>query len=206
MLADEYELDHAVAHCVVPFFLQLWVVFQEFVELFLGHCGEPLACLLHRFLLSCLLEYVAHVSLVGEIADALGTHYVTGPFAGHKLVEESQVERLAAVIYKGADAVFLHLASFVIVVMVVMMVVVLMLMMMFVLVMMLIVLVMMLIVFVVVIIVVVLMFLSLCLNLLNPACGGGYFLKVELMGVDDEVEVYVAVVAFEYLGLGFSPF
>ncbi len=61
---------------------------------------------------------------------------------------------------------------------------------------------MMLIVFVVVIIVVVLMFLSLCLNLLNPACGGGYFLKVELMGVDDEVEVYVAVVAFEYLGLG----
>ena len=35
------------------------------------------------------------------------------------------------------------------------------------------------------------------LNLLNPACRGSYGLPIKLMGIDDEVEVYISVVALK---------
>ena len=35
------------------------------------------------------------------------------------------------------------------------------------------------------------------LNLLNPACRGSYGLLIKLMGIDDEVEVYISIVALK---------
>ena len=173
VLTDEYELDHAVAHLLIPFLLQLWIVLAQFIELVLRHGGEPLSCLLHRLLLTCLLKYIAHISFVREVADTLGSYHIARPFSGYKLIKQAEVEWLAAIIYEGADAVFLHFATlmFMVVIMVMMVVV-----MMF----MLIMVVMMMLMFVVIIVIIVVMvvlvlflllvlFIALSLNLLNPA-------------------------------------
>ena len=126
MLTDEYDLDHSVAHLVVPFLSELFLTCQQLVELVFRHGGYPLSSLLHGLLSSSLFEHVAHVSLVGKVADSLGSYHVAWPFACHEVVEESQVERLAAVVHEGADAVFLSLSLIVVVMMMVMVVVVMM--------------------------------------------------------------------------------
>jgi hypothetical protein len=124
VLTDEYNLDHTVTKFLIPFLFKLRIVLAQFCELVGWHCCEPLTCLLDSLLLTSLLENIAHVWFISKIADTLGTNDVTRPFSCNKLIEESQVECLAAIIYEGSDTIFLNLATFVIMVMIVMMVVV----------------------------------------------------------------------------------
>ena len=116
MLADEDELLHAVAVLLVPVALQARILLLEELQLVFGHRGVPLAGLTNAHLLAGLLEHVAGVAFVVEIADALGTDDALGPFAGYELIEESQIEGTATVVDVGADAVFLGFALIVMVV------------------------------------------------------------------------------------------
>ena len=120
MLTDEYDFYHAVAQFLIPFLLQLWVVHQYLGEFVFRHGCQPLASLLHSLLLASLLENVAHVSFIIEIADSLGANHVSRPFSCYEIIEEAQVERFAAVVDKCTDSVFLNFSAFMI--MVVMMV------------------------------------------------------------------------------------
>ena len=122
MLTDEYDFYHAVAQFLIPFLLQLWVVHQYLGEFVFRHGCQPLASLLHSLLLASLLEHVAHVALIIEIADSLGANHVSRPFSCYEIIEETQVERFAAVVDKCTDSVFLNFSAFMIMVMVVMMV------------------------------------------------------------------------------------
>ena len=124
MLTYEYNLDHTVTKFLIPFLLELWIVLAQFCELVGWHCCEPLTSLLDSLLLTSLLENIAHVWFISKIADTLGTNDVTRPFSCNKLIEETQVECLAAIIYEGSDTIFLNFATFVVMVMIVMMVVV----------------------------------------------------------------------------------
>ena len=122
MLTDEYDFYHAVAQFLIPFLLQLWVIHQDLGEFVFRHGSQPLASLLHCFLLASLFEYVAHVALIIEIADSLGANHVSRPFPCYEIIEETQVERFATIVNEGADSVFLNFSAFMIMVMVVMMV------------------------------------------------------------------------------------
>ena len=133
MLTDEYDFYHAVAQFLIPFLLQLWVIHQDLGEFVFRHGSQPLASLLYSLLLASLLEHVAHVALIIEIADSLGANHVSRPFSCYEIIEETQVERFAAVVDKCTDSVFLNFSAFMIMVMV--MVVMMVMMMMFMLVM-----------------------------------------------------------------------
>ena len=122
MLTDEYDFYHAVAQFLIPFLLQLWVIHQDLVEFVFRHGSQPLASLLYSLLLASLFEHVAHVALIIEIADSLGANHVSRPFSCYEIIEETQVERFAAVVNEGTDSVFLNFSAFMIMVMVVMMV------------------------------------------------------------------------------------
>ncbi len=178
--------------------------------------GEP-------FLHSGLFEEIRHVGVVGEIAYPLCADNVFRPFLRNEPVEFIDVERLAAIIHECAYAVFLSLTLAVMVVMVmavahavvmvaVRMIFLIMLMMPVVVVLMLVMMMLMPVMpvmavemaVVVVVVMAVLLFLDVgegFLNFLNP-CGGCHcLLKVEEAGVEKLVEVDVAIVAFQNLGL-----
>ena len=122
MLTDEYDFYHAVAQFLIPFLLQLWVIHQDLGEFVFRHGSQPLTSLLYSLLLASLFEHVAHVALIIEIADSLGANHVSRPFSCYEIIEETQVERFAAVVDKCTDSVFLNFSAFMIMVMVVMMV------------------------------------------------------------------------------------
>ena len=121
MLTDEYDFYHAVAQFLIPFLLQLWVIHQYLGEFVFRHGSQPLTSLLYSLLLASLFEHVAHVALIIEIADSLGANHVSRPFSCYEIIEETQVERLAAVVDKCTDSVFLNFSAFMIMVMIVVM-------------------------------------------------------------------------------------
>ena len=123
MLTDEYDFYHAVAQFLIPFLLQLWVIHQDLGEFVFRHGSQPLTSLLYSLLLASLFEHVAHVALIIEIADSLGANHVSRPFSCYEIIEETQVERFAAVVNEGADSVFLNFSAFMIMVMIVVMMV-----------------------------------------------------------------------------------
>ena len=123
MLTDEYDFYHAVAQFLIPFLLQLWVIHQDLGEFVFRHGSQPLTSLLYCLLLASLFEHVAHVALIIEIADSLGANHVSRPFSCYEIIEETQVERLATVVDKCTDSVFLNFSAFMIMVMVVVMMV-----------------------------------------------------------------------------------
>ena len=126
MLTDEYDFYHAVAQFLIPFLLQLWVIHQDLGEFVFRHGSQPLASLLYSLLLASLFEHVAHVAFIIEIADSLGANHVSRPFSCYEIIEETQVERLAAVVDKCTDSVFLNFSAFMIMVMIVVMMMVMM--------------------------------------------------------------------------------
>ena len=148
MLTDEYDFYHAVAQFLIPFLLQLWIIHQYLGEFVFRHGSQPLASLLYSLLLASLFEHVAHVALIIEIADSLGANHVSRPFPCYEIIEETQVERLATVVDKCTDSVFLNFSAFMIMVMIVVMVVVMMMLMLIVVVVMLIVVMVMMLMFV----------------------------------------------------------
>ena len=126
MLTDEYDFYHAVAQFLIPFLLQLWVIHQDLGEFVFRHGSQPLASLLYSLLLASLFEHVAHVALIIEIADSLGANHVSRPFSCYEIIEETQVERFAAVVDKCTDSVFLNFSAFMIMIMIVVMMMVMM--------------------------------------------------------------------------------
>ena len=211
MLADEDQFLHAVAILHVPVAHHARVLVQELCQLILRHRGIPLAGIAERYLFASLFEHVAGLLFVIEIADALGADHVLGPFAGHELVEASQVEGRAAVIDVGADAVFLHFAPFMVVVVMVMMVVVsVLLVVVIVIVVMMVVMLMLIMVFVfvfvfvmVIVFVIVIVFVVMMpLDFGYPSSRSGHLVEIEHVGINDLVQIHVAVVAVDDLSLG----
>ena len=204
MLADEDEFLHAVAELVIPVAAETWVLLHKLLEFILRHGGIPLAGVSDADLFAGLFKDVAGIFLVVEIADSFGADDALGPFAGHELVEESEVEGTTMVINVGADAVFFGLAL----IMVMMVVVMFMAMMVFVLMMVFIVVVMVMMpmLFVVVIIfffiIIVFILVVMLLNFLNPRSRSGYGVEVKHIGIQYLVEFYVAIVAVDDFGLG----
>ena len=158
MLTDEYDFYHAVAQFLIPFLLQLWVIHQDLGEFVFRHGSQPLTSLLYSLLLASLFEHVAHVALIIEIADSLGANHVSRPFSCYEIIEEPQVERLAAVVDKCTDSVFLNFSAFMIMFMIVVMMMVMVLMLIVVVVMVIVVMMMMLMFVFLVMIVMMLMF------------------------------------------------
>lgn len=149
-----------------------------------------------------MLEEIAYVGFAVEVADAFGADDSFGPAASHEVVELVYVERLTVEVDVGAYAVFLGFAFVMVVVMVVIFVVM-------------VVVVVVVVVFVVVVVVVVVVFLVFFVFLifvfvvvevgagfyfLDPGGGGCHLVEVEHGGVEDAVEVDVAVVAFYDFG------
>ena len=126
MLTDEYDFYHAVAQFLIPFLLQLWVVHQYLGEFVFRHGCQPLTSLLHSLLFASLLEHVAHIPFIIKIADSLGANHVSRPFSCYEIIEETQVERFAAVVDKCTDSIFLNFSAFMVMVMIVVMMVVMM--------------------------------------------------------------------------------
>ena len=145
---------------------------------------------MHLNLLSGLLKDIAGVLLAAEIADALGANDAAGPVACHKVVEAGEVHGAAAVIDKGADAIFQRLALAVVMVVAVAMLVVAVVAVVVVMVMM----------FVFVLIAI---FLSvIVLYLADPGSRGGHALEIEHSGVDDFLQGHVAEVAGDDFRVG----
>ena len=69
VLADEDELLHAVTIGVVPVATKGGFTIHHHGQLVGGHGGKPQACIAQLHLLACLLEDVAVVHLVLEVAD-----------------------------------------------------------------------------------------------------------------------------------------
>ena len=148
MLTDEYDFYHAVAQFLIPFLLQLWVIHQDLGEFVFRHGSQPLTSLLYSLLLASLFEHVAHVALIIEIADSLGANHVSRPFSCYEIIEETQVERFAAVVDKCTDSVFLNFSAFMIMIMIVVMMMVMMFMLVMIVVMVIVVMMMMMLMFV----------------------------------------------------------
>ena len=70
------------------------------------------ACLVQGHLSASLFEEVAHVFLALEIAHALGAYDALGPLACHEVVEVAEVQRAAAVEHPCADAIFVAMRMF----------------------------------------------------------------------------------------------
>ena len=87
ILADKYQLLHAVTVLLVPVGGQSGVRTQHVGQLVLGHGGVPLSGILKAHLLSGLLKQVADVKLIGKIAHTLGADDTLGPLLGHEPVK-----------------------------------------------------------------------------------------------------------------------
>ena len=159
MLADEDDLLHAVAVHRVPVAAEDRVAFQALLELFLLHRRVPEPRVADALLAAGLLEEVALVDVVGEVAEALRADDVRGPLAGHHEVELVQVQGFAAAVHEGVDPGFQGLALG-------------------------------------------LFLLALAFDGGDPGGGSRHPVEVEHAGVDDLVQVDVAVVAGQDPGLG----
>ena len=144
---------------------------------------------MHLNLLSGLLKDIAGVLLAAEIADALGANDAAGPVACHKVVEAGEVHGAAAVIDKGAYAIFQRLALAVVMVVAVAMLVVAVVAVVMVMVM------MFMFVFVFIAIFILIFLSVIVLYLADPGSRGGHALEIEHSGVDDFLQGHVAEVA-----------
>ena len=204
VLSDEHNLLHAVAVSVVPVACQSWILLHHLAKLFLRHCGIPLSGIAHLNLLASLLEYVAEVLLALEVAETLAADDALRPFLCDNVVELVHVQRTAALVDEGADAVFESFALFLVLQPVMVMVVA----MSFLVVMLLVVMVMMLLLVLIIVVMVVVMLLGrvffllfLAFDALNPSCGCSNLLEIEFVGVEQLVKIDVAIVACDDVGV-----
>ena len=118
MLSDEDKLLHTVSVNVVPITKNVRVLFYELLELISRHSGVPLSCVAQIHLLTSLLENVAYVLLVSEVAHTFCSDNALRPASSYELVKACDVHWTSSYIDVSSDAVFLSLTSFLIVVMV----------------------------------------------------------------------------------------
>ena len=205
--ADEDELHHAVAVFLVPVAGKRGVHLHEPAAVLLGSGGVPFAGLGNLLLHAGLFKQYRHVAVVAEVQHALGAYHAFRPVAGAEVVKPLEDKRCAAVVYECRDAVFLCLA------LVMMMVVMMPMLVMVVMVMLLMVVVM---AFLVLIVVIVMMVVVMAVGFSLFGLGGRAFqltypgsrrdglVKVEVAGIEQLVEVNVAVVAVYDFGVGLN--
>ena len=121
MLADEYDLDHAIAILFIPVTHQSRLSLHQLNQVLLRSGSIPKAALRDLLLLTGLLKEDRHISIVREITDTLRTNHIAGPLRRQETVELMNVEWWTAVIDKGADAIFLRLTLLMVVVVVMVM-------------------------------------------------------------------------------------
>ena len=109
-LTNEYQFLHAVAVLLVPVATKHRVGSQLHLQFVLRHRGDKLTTLLDTQLLAGLLEEIAHIVLLLEIAHSLATDNRLGPMARHELVEQTEVEGTAAVIDKSINTILVGFA------------------------------------------------------------------------------------------------
>lgn len=68
MLTYEDDFLHTVTIYLVPITEDIRILQYKLIELFLRHRGIPLSGISETYLLACLLEYIADMRLVSEIA------------------------------------------------------------------------------------------------------------------------------------------
>jgi len=185
MLTDENEFLHTIAIMFVPIALQIGMIGLEGCEFIGGHRGIPGPSIAQRDLTSRLFEDVAGIRLAIEPTNALRSNNALRPLAGNEFIEESHIQGLTTIIYKGTDTVFLGFALIVIV-MVVMVMIVTMMMLMVVVIVLLIIVVMMMVFFLIAVVV---------LYLINPCGRSGHLIKIEAFSVQYLIEIHIAVVA-----------
>lgn len=199
VLADEYELDHAVAVFGIPVAGKAGLVLHELHEFFFGSAGKPESGFGELFLYAGLFEEIRHVGVVLEVDDTFGADYIRRPVSVDEEVEFVDVESFATIVYECLYAVFFSFA-FVVVVMMVAAVTFFVLMVVF--------------VFVVFVLMFVVMMLVMTAGLrfffvgrrffdfMHPSRRCGYVFEVEKAGIEKFGKVYVAVVAFDYASFG----
>ena len=191
LLSYEHKLLHTVAILLVPVATQSFFTLKQWKQFVLGHCCIPLSGILQTYLSACLLKDVAHVGLILKPAQSLAAYHALGPKLANEVVEEVHVHRTACVIYECADAVFLNLTALMVVMMAVAVLVVMVVMMMFMFMFM-----FMVLMFIFVIIIIVYMFVAMMMfYFVNPGSRCSHFVEVEAMCVEQQVKVYIAVVA-----------
>ena len=109
---------HTVSVNVVPVAKYVWILFNELLELISRHCCVPLPCVSQIHLLTSLLENVAYILLVSEVAHTLCSDNALRPASSYELVKACDVHWTSSHIDVCSDAVFLSLTSFLIVMMV----------------------------------------------------------------------------------------
>ena len=120
MLSDKDKLLHTVSVNVVPVAKYVWILFNELLELISRHCGVPLPCVAQIHLLTSLLENVAYILLVSEVAHTLCSDNALRPASSYELVKACDVHWTSSYIDVCSDAVFLSLTCLLVVMMVMM--------------------------------------------------------------------------------------
>ena len=120
MLAYKDKFLHAVSILIIPIAVDTRVVDAELLQFLFRHSSIPLSGILKLHLTASLFEDVAEMRLVSKPTQSLGTNDILRPFASHEVIELYNIKRLARIIYIGADAIFLCLTSFLVMMMVMM--------------------------------------------------------------------------------------
>ena len=97
MLTDEDNLLHAVSVALVPVLAQACILGKHGIKLRFGHSGIPLAGILQAYLLACLFEYIAHIFLAHEVAEALCADDIGRPQTRHEVEEAVQAKPFVVV-------------------------------------------------------------------------------------------------------------
>src|SRR5574344_865541 len=191
MLTNKDNLNHTVANLRIPFLSKLFFSLKKLFQLILRHCSQPLSSLLNCFLLTSLFKDITHIFFVSKIADTFSSYNIARPFSGDKLIKQTQVEWLTAVINECSNAI---LFSFTFLMVVIMMVVMLVTMLMFMLVFMMVVMMLML----VVIFFIMMMFIfflpiTLSFDFLYPTSRSSNSIPIKLFSIDDFIQIYITI-------------
>ena len=184
MLANEHQFLHAITVLFVPVLPQLGIVRHELHQLFFRHGSKPLSCFTQIELTTGLLKEIAHIILFGKIAHTLTTDHILRPVSRYKLIKESQVKRLARVIYIG---VYSELSQVIVIAMLMVMIVMMVMM-------------LMLLLFLIVIIILVSVMVVMMAGIfyfLNPSSRSSRTVKVEKIRFQKLLQVHGAVGRFE---------
>lgn len=117
VLSDEDYFLHTVAILGIPVAHESGVGCQHTLEFILRGGGIPLSGVGQLLLHASLFEKIRHVGVVGEVADTFCAYHALWPVFGNEPVKLVNVESLPAVVYEGADAIFLCLTLSVMMVM-----------------------------------------------------------------------------------------
>ena len=107
VLTYKDEFLHTVTIVLIPITLKSRIASHHLHEFFLRHSSIENACLLEIELLARLLEEIAHIVLLLEIAHTLATDNTLIPMTCYKLVETVKTERFTAIIHESGYSILI---------------------------------------------------------------------------------------------------